>query len=488
MSFFKDFHIIWQFIIVLFVVNTLIALYTVFHRPRSISSVFAWMFALIFLPGIGFFLYLFAGRGIDREIIRRYAAEKNNQLANINARIEKQNQNVEAHLDCPNSSLLKNFLNSQEGTILTKGNQVEVITDGQEKFDRLFKDLEEAKETIHIEYYAIFNDQIGNAFLAVLVKKAKEGLKVRVLFDPFGGDIRLKFFKPLIESGGEVLPFITAHKFIRKTRLNYHLHRKIVVIDGAISWTGGFNVGDQYLTITKKFGFWRDTHFRIVGTASYGFQEIFLRDWNVSALKQNRRLPYDLNDFKIIEPAKTESVSIHVVADGPEDDLQILKGSFIKMLLGAKKRVWFQTPYLIPDDSMIEAILIAVRSGIDVRIMIPCMPDHPFIYRATQYYANFLHQHGVKIYIYHGGFLHAKVVLMDDYLSSFGTANQDIRSYALNFEVNAFAYNKQLNQQLSQIFEADMQQSILLTDAMIAQQPRRLRIKQSFSRLMSPIL
>lgn len=488
MSFLKDLHIVWQILIVFFTFNTIIALYTVFHRPRSIASVFAWMFALIFIPGIGFLLYLFAGRGIDREIIKKYANQQNDQIAEINARIESQNQQLKGNIVPNGEGLLKNFLKNHEETLLTKGNQVEVITDGKEKFSRMFRDIEQAKETIHVEYYAIFNDKIGNAFLNLLVKKAQEGVQVRVIFDPFGGNVRLKFFKPLSDSGGQVLPFITAHKFIRKTRLNYHLHRKIVIIDGKISWTGGFNVGDQYLTLTKKFGFWRDTHFRIVGMASYGFQEIFLRDWNVSALDPSQRLSYDLDYFKFIEPSQESAVSIHVVGDGPEDEAQTLKGSFIKMLLGAKKRVWFQTPYLIPDDSMIEAILMAVQSGIDVRIMIPCMPDHPFIYRATQYYANFLHQHGVKIYIYHGGFLHAKVVLMDDMLSSFGTMNQDIRSYALNFEVNAFAYSEPLNRQLTQIFEADVEQSILLTDAMIEQQPRSLRFKQSFARLMSPIL
>ena len=179
---------------------------------------------------------------------------------------------------------------------------------------------------------------------------------------------------------------------------------------------------------------------------------------------------------------------MQVVADGLDDDDQILKGGFIKMILSAKKRVWIQSPYLIPDDSMLDALSIAVRSGVDVRIMIPSMPDHPFIYRATQYYANFLHKKGAKIYIYNGGFLHAKTMIVDHELSSFGTTNQDIRSYALNFEVNAFAYNQEITDELATIFKADLLESTLLTSDMIQAQSKWLRFKQAFSRLLSPIL
>ena len=179
---------------------------------------------------------------------------------------------------------------------------------------------------------------------------------------------------------------------------------------------------------------------------------------------------------------------MQIVSDGPETETQILKGGFVKMILAAEKSIWIQTPYLIPDDSMMNALEIAIHSGVDVRIMIPCMPDHPFIYRATQHYANYLHRRGAKIYIYENGFLHAKTVMMDDTICSFGTTNQDIRSYALNFEVNAFVYDQEVTAQLKTIFEEDMLQSTLLTDEMLAKQSYWLRFKQNFSRLLSPIL
>ena len=265
------------------------------------------------------------------------------------------------------------------------------------------------------------------------------------------------------------------------------MHRKIVVIDGKIGWTGGFNVGDQYLSRSEKFGYWRDTHGRIVGTASFSLQEIFIRDWNASVKNESDQLDYEERYF-VIEKDTGGQAEIQVVADGPENKIDILKSAFVKMILSADEKVWIQTPYLIPDDVMFNALVTAARSGVDVRIMIPNMPDHPFIYRATQYYANLLHKMGIKIYHYDNGFLHAKTIVMDDNLCSFGSTNQDIRSYELNFEVNAFVYDETLTKQMQQIFLADQEKCYVLTDEIIANQSYWLRFKQNFSRLLSPIL
>ncbi|KAF1301491.1 cardiolipin synthase [Enterococcus saccharolyticus] len=483
-----DLAIAYQVIWGLIILNTIGAFITVFRKPRSIASVLAWMMTLVFLPGIGFILYAFCGRGIDGEIVYRFSEDHQNRIAEINDIIEQNNEHFHQTVKTPESELLKRYFRNMEESPVTKGNDVTFYTDGKEKFKGLFEDIRQATDNVHVEYYAFFDDKIGNAFLDILVEKAKEGVEVRVVFDPWGGKTNEKFFRPLIEAGGKVVAFITSRNLIRKTRLNYHLHRKIVVIDGKIGWTGGFNVGDQYLEVTKKFGYWRDTHARIVGTATFTLQEVFIRDWNASIMNPEDALEYEDRYFVVPNRAEAGNVSLQIVADGPESEEQILKGGFTKMLLAAEKRIWIQTPYLIPDDAMINAILVAVRSGVDVRIMIPCMPDHPFIYRATQYYANYFQRRGVKIFNYQGGFIHAKTIVMDDNICSFGTTNQDIRSYALNFEVSAFAYNEELTNQLAQIFEKDMKSSALLTNEMINQQSYWLRFKQNFSRLLSPIL
>lgn len=484
----KEFDILYQVLVFLITINTIVAFITIFRRPRSIASIFAWMMTLVFIPGFGFLLYLFCGRGIDGEIVYKYAEKYQGRITEINRSIQEHNLQYHQTVKTPESKLLENYFKNTEESPLSKGNDVVFYTDGYSKFESLFDDILNAKHHIHIEYYAIFHDEIGTQLRDLLVKKAKEGVEVRLIFDPWGGNVTMRFFKSLIQAGGEVVPFITSRNLIKKTRLNYHLHRKIVVIDSVIGWTGGFNVGDQYLGKSKKFGHWRDTHARIYGTAVFTLQEIFIRDWNASALKKVAKLDYAQDYFQLPDYDAIRNVTMQIVADGPENFEEILHGGFIKMILAAEKRVWIQSPYLIPDDTMINALLIAVRSGIDVRIMIPCMPDHPFIYRATQYYANYLTKRGVKIYLYQDGFIHAKTIIMDDTIASFGTTNQDIRSYSLNFEVSAFAYNREVVTILASHFENDMQQSILLTNRMIADQSYWLRFKQNFSRLLSPIL
>ncbi|WP_122644972.1 cardiolipin synthase [Enterococcus mediterraneensis] len=472
----------------LILVNTVGAIVTVFRRPRSITSVLAWLLTLIFFPVLGFLIYLFCGRGIDGETMYRFKQEHISRITEINGLIHQNNKKFHRTVKTSGSELLEKYLRNVEESPLAKGNAVSFYTDGKEKFAALFEDIRQAKNNIHVEYYAFFDDQIGNEFLDLLVEKAKEGVEVRVIFDPWGAKgSKPKFFDPLVAAGGKATAFITSRDLIRKTRLNYHLHRKIVVIDGLIGWTGGFNVGDQYLGRSKKFGYWRDTHGRIVGTASFTLQEIFIKDWNASVQNEEDQLEYEERYFMMPEE-ECGNVSMQIVSDGPESEEEILKSGFVKMILAAEEKLWIQTPYLIPDDTMINALLIAVRSGVDVRIMIPDMPDHAFIFRATQHYANYLHKRGVKIYSYNNGFLHSKTIVMDDLISSFGSTNQDIRSYSLNFEVSAFVYDEEVTKEMQQIFEADMKNCTLLTDEIIENQGRWLRFKQNFSRLLSPIL
>lgn len=476
----------------LLLLNTTAALITVFRKPRNISSVLAWILTLTFLPGIGFLIYLFCGRGIDGQKVFNLTAYEKERMAQIKELVDKDNQKSDGSLDInllTDARVLNKYFRNMDASPLSKRNSLSIFTDGKEKFAALFEDIRNAKETVHVEYYSFFNDNIGNRFLDLLSEKVREGVSVYLIYDPWGSPgADKKFFKHFVEAGGNVTPFITSKDMIRKTRLNYHLHRKIVVIDGKIGWTGGFNVGDQYLGESKKFGYWRDTHIRLIGTSVFSLQEIFIMDWNASVQDKTQKMDYLEEYFQIAEDSALENLALQVVSDGPDTEEEILKSGFIKMILSAEKSVWIQTPYLIPDESMINALLIAVRSGIDVRIMIPCMPDHPFIYRATQYYANYLHNRGVKIYMYQNGFLHAKTMIIDNEICMVGTTNQDIRSYALNFEVSAFIYDTGIAEKLTHIFEHDMTDCLLLTDKMISEQSHWLIFKQNFSRLLSPIL
>lgn len=477
--------------IIVISINTILAFYVVFRRKRSVATAWAWLIILLIFPILGFILYGFFGRGLSQENL--FAINKQNHigLRNVQKMIPRFQKRAGKSDTAHKAQVAIEYFNQNREAPLSKNNKIKLYTDGHEKFRDLMSDIQNAKETINIEYYSFYNDDIGNQILNLLVKKAQEGIKVHLIYDAWGSfGATSKWFDKLRKAGGKVLPFITSRNMILRYRINYHLHRKIVVIDGRIAWTGGFNVGDQYLGKKKKFGYWRDTHVRIIGSAALLLQERFVMDWNASITKISQVITFseklfpDLNEDEITE----NNVATQIVADGPDSELPYMRNGMMRLMLLARKRLWIQTPYLIPDDAMIATWQIIVKSGVDLRIMIPSKPDHPFIYRATQWYANQLTKMGIKIYIYDNGFLHAKTIVGDFDYAVVGSMNQDYRSYSLNFEDMAVFYDSNINNELAQIFEEDMQNSHLLTIEEIQNQSRYLRSLQSFSRLLSPIL
>ncbi len=476
---------------IIFVMNTIGAIILVFHTPRNIAATWAWLLVLVLLPIIGFVLFMFTGRGMAHaKLFKMHEADR----IGLKEVITAQRAAVPKLERTPVDDIIKQrqqiveLFRRIDRAPLTRRNEVRIITDGHEKFAELLKDIAASEHSIHIEYYTIYPDQIGTKLREALVERAQAGVEVRVVYDAFGSHgTTPKFWQRLTDVGGQAVPFVTSTNAIARFRLNYHDHRKIVVLDGKVGYTGGFNVGDQYLGEDPKFGYWRDTHLRIVGHGVQLLQMRFMMDWNAS-VPDNKRLIYTTHYFPAPDLVVSGSTSLQVVTSGPDSATEQIKLGYIKYINEAKKRVWLQSPYLVPDDSMIAALRMAAAAGVDVRIMIPCMPDHPFIYRATQYYAKLLHGYGVKIYVYQNGFLHAKTMLVDDDLSTVGSANQDFRSYGLNFEVNTFMYDGDINQQLADIYLDDIEHSELLTDNIIASWSHWLRFKQMFSRLLSPVL
>lgn len=269
-------------------------------------------------------------------------------------------------------------------------------------------------------------------------------------------------------------------------RLNYRNHRKLGIIDGKIGYIGGFNVGDEYLGLHPKFGYWRDTHLRIVGTAVYAIQTRFILDWNQAS--HLHEIQYSPEYF----PGKIEeiigNIGMQIVSSGPDSEWEQIKNGYIKMITSAKESVYIQTPYFIPDASLLDTLRIAALSGIDVKIMIPNKPDHMFVYWATYSYIGEMLKAGAKIYIYENGFIHAKTILVDRKIASVGTANIDMRSFRLNFEVNAFIYSEQIANELTDDFLKDMDLSTHLTADQYSKRSLWIRFKESFSRLLSPLL
>lgn len=483
-------EIVRWLLIAIVVVNEVAAIFTVFREQREIAATWAWLLVLMLIPVIGFILYAFLGRKLPHKRLNLMKSQTQLKLKEALETQKKQFINMpkpKYHTTQMYRRTIMLFQNI-DGAFLTRHNHLDIYTEGEKLFARMFDEIAAAKKSIHIEFYTIYNDKLGNQLRTLLEQKAAEGVEVRVLYDSWGSmGVHPSFYDGLRENGGYAAPFLLARSNIFDFRLNYRDHRKIVVLDGKIGYIGGFNIGDQYMGWVKKFGPWRDTHLRIVGGGVYGLQQRFIGDWNASMRKRQDKIEHYRTYFPEIS-VTNGGTALQTVSSGPEANLEKIKMGYLRLINAAQDHIWIQTPYLIPDDSVLDALKVAAKSGIDVRIMIPCKPDHPFVYRATQYYARSLAKEGVTIYTYQKGFLHAKTMMIDGKMSSVGSANLDFRSFKLNFEINTFIYDRWTTDQLEQIFINDIRNSHVETAEMFAKQSHWLHFKQRFSRLLSPIL
>lgn len=475
-------------VIVILISNIGLAIALIFLERRDPTATWAWLLVLFFIPIFGFFIYLLLGRQLREKHLFRWEGRHKigiDQL--IDYQIEAIEQGTfDFRLDDTAHYQDMIYLHLRNNhAVLTQDNDIQIFNDGTAKFDALIHDLEQAKDHIHFQYYILRLDQLGKRIYEVLIRKAKQGVKVRVLFDDIGSrGLHKRHLKELVAHGGEVEAFFPATLPLINPRLNYRNHRKIVVIDGRIGYVGGFNVGDEYLGLNRRFGYWRDTHLRIEGSSVHPLQTRFILDWNQASEKND--IEYAERYFPII-PRKG-SVGVQIVSSGPDEQWEQIKDGYLKMIFIAKKYIYIQTPYFIPDVSFLDALRIACLSGIDVRIMIPNKPDHMFVYWATYSNVGLLLKAGAKVYIYENGFLHTKQIVVDDELSTVGTANIDVRSFKLNFEINAFIYDRETSHELAELFEQDMLLSTELTYDMYLERTRMIKIKESVSRLLSPIL
>lgn len=467
---------------VLFIINIILAGIIIFFERQNASTTWAWLMVLVLIPLLGFILYLIFNKNFSRKHMFYWADQ---DKVGIKTQVSEQINTIKNEtyqFYNPISELYKDhiFMHLEKnGAILTENNHVDIYTDGQEKFDALFKDIHQAKDHIHIQYYIIHDDGLGTELVDALTEKAKQGVQVRVLYDHMGSrGISKNFYNGLIAAGGLVEVFFPHFNY------NYRNHRKLAIIDGSIGYIGGFNVGDEYLGLDEKFGYWRDTHLRTKGNGVHALQTRFILDWNQASKEKN--FTYEARFFP--EFPQVGHVGMQVVSSGPDAEWQHIKNGYVKMIVTAKKYIYLQTPYFIPDDTLLDTLKIAALSGVDVRIMIPDKPDHMFVYWATLSNMGELLRAGAKVYIYENGFIHAKTLIADDAIASVGTANFDSRSFSLNFEVNAFIYDEQKTQELRTTFEKDIQVSKELTLEDYQKRSLIIKIKESISRLLSPIL
>lgn len=467
--------------------NIIFAILLIFFERRNPTSTLLWIMVLTFLPGLGFILYLFIGQDLSKKKMFATKELDDHYFKDIVLKQENQMENQEYRYKDPNyrvyEGLIKMHLMSA-GSFFTQDNKIDIYFEGQDKFTALIESINNAKSYVYLQYYILKSDGLGQRVIDALCNKAEEGLEVKVLTDGMGGrNLKKRDIKRLEKSGAQVGIFFPPFLPYLSLRINYRNHRKICIIDGYESYVGGFNIGDEYLGLSKKFGHWKDAHLKIVGSAISSLQWRFFLDWRFATGEEiNRCQSY------IHTKDDLGNSGVQIVSSGPDSKWPSVKDGYLKMISTAREKLYIETPYFIPDDSILEALRLAGLSDLDVRVMIPCKPDHPFVYWASLSYIGDLLKAGVRFFSYEKGFLHSKVLLMDDFVSSVGTANLDIRSFKLNFEVNAFVYDEEINLKLTEKFINDLDYCKEITLEEYEKQSRIVKIKESFSRLLSPIL
>lgn len=471
--------IIWS---IIFLINILCAVSLIFIERREPTTTWAWLLIILLFPAFGFIIYLIFGQNLSRQKIFREKTvddeKKTKEFIRQFKEEKKSNRIAKEH----EALVRMNYNNS--GSIYTTGNQVKTYTNGEDKFRDLFEDIKNAKSFIHIEYYIFRLDDLGLKILDALRLKVLEGVEVRLLVDGMGSKyIRSKEIKFINSLGIKFAIFFPGILPYVNVRINYRNHRKIVVVDGHIGYVGGFNVGNEYVNNGKRFKFWRDTHIRIKGEAVNELNKRFILDWDYASTEK-------IENFEKYFPKQDDydSVGIQIVSSGPDHEEEYIKNAYMKIINNAKKSVYIQTPYLVPDEPMLDALRIAALSGLDVRLIVPGKPDHFFMEWILSANIGELINVGVKIYRYQKGFIHSKTIVSDGEVCSIGTSNLDIRSFKLNFEVNAFIYDDRISKQQEKIFFKDQEDSKLVTQKEYDNRSRWLKIKEAIIRLISPIL
>ncbi len=479
-------HHMPAYIILLHVITLVIVLFR--ERKRPVSTI-SWVFTLLFLPVLGVLLYIFLGTAryvnVKRKFGKKLLLDKEYHQI-IRSQLEHLQQDS-AFCDEQSSPYLDMITmhTKTANSLYSDDNALTLLPSAQEKYSLMFADIRAAKKSVHVMYYIFRNDNIGNRLIDLLTEKAKEGVEVRLIYDSFGNlKTPAKTFQRLTKAGGQVIKFLP-HPLLNLLRVNYRNHRKIVVIDGEIGYLGGINIGDEYLGLDKTKTPWRDTHLRIVGSSVASLQLRFLQDWQYLKDEKMEEKEAAKKYFSVRSDAGNSALQI--VSSGPDSPAQQIKYGFVKMMAGARKTLYLQTPYLIPDDTIADSLKIAVNSGVDVRVMIPGIPDKKFVYYATLSYVEELLQAGVRVYAY-DGFLHSKMMVADSSIATLGTTNMDIRGFQLAFEVNAFIYDADFAAQCSKMFTNDMKSCRELDLETFSKRSHRSKMKESIFRLLSPLM
>ena len=453
---------------------------------RSPTKTVAWLLVLAFLPFVGFVLYILFGRNLRK---KRWVRGKGPiDYSVVEDVVERyidsvlSDKTVSAVLGTKDR--LMYLLIQSADAPLTVNNRLRVLKDAHEKYPVLFEMIEGAVDHIHLEYYIIRDDAVGRRLVNLLVKKAREGVEVRLLFDAVGSSgFSRKNRRQLEQAGVQVGVFLPVWVPFLNSRVNYRNHRKLAVVDGTRALVGGINIGEEYLGKNPQMGYWRDTQLLIEGDGVNSLQLIFLMDWYF-ATKEN----FSMEKYFFKNEVLPDNHYVQIAASGPDTHWESIHQMYFSIISTAEDSLYITSPYFIPDDSIMMALKTAALSGVDVRLIIPGKPDYKVIHWASHSYLEEVMEAGVRVYQYKKGFVHAKVLISDGVIASVGTANMDPRSFHHNFEVNAFVYSREVVEDIEYQFFQDISDSEELILELYRRKPLPRKLGESTARLLSPIL
>ena len=476
---------------VLYVLMVLGTCVRIINDTPNTSKTLSYLLLALFLPVAGMIIYFSIGTNYrKRKLYTKKIIKDEKLLQELTSSIIHTSELVMAQqkTEVGNFMKLAKLLLNGSLSKLSAHNQVELLLNGEQKFPEVIKAMKAAKHHIHLEYYIYEDDVIGNQIKEVLIEKAKEGVEVRFIYDDFGSrSIRKTVVPELTKAGVKCVPFYKVIFLALANRINYRNHRKIIIIDGYIAFTGGINVSDKYINSTSntKQQFWRDTHVKLTGEAVYYLQYLFINDWNFCS--DEEFLPAKVY-FSAPAPGKEVGAVVQVASSGPDSDNPTILYALLDAIGLAEEEILITTPYFIPGESLTHELTVASLSGIKVKILVPDRSDSVIVDAAGRSYYGELLKSGVEIYLYKGGFIHAKTLVSDSQLAIVGTANMDHRSFDLNFEVNTIIYDADFANQLRDVFYDDLKHAVKIDLASWYDRPVYKQFFERVARLLSHLL
>jgi cardiolipin synthase len=481
-----DWGTFWLIVLLVYLATMISVAIMIILERRSPHKTAAWVLALILLPVLGVLFYLFFGQEYRKQkMFSRKGVKSLGKFRRLSSVQLREISDAQLNLSpaaVEKEKIIRLLLNNSN-SVFTTGNNLKLLNNGRETFDAIFKAIRAARHHIHLEYYIIENDKIGNELKNLLIEKRRDGVEVRIIVDDVGSrSLGEAFMDELRENGVEIYSFMEIRFPSLTSRVNYRNHRKIIVIDGKTGFTGGVNFADRYLEGLKGIGPWRDTHLQLEGDAVACLQVVFAADWYF-VINEN------LVGKKYFPPlTESPGIPVQIAASGPDSDWENISQAFFTAFSGAQSRIYVATPYLMPPDHILAALTTAALSGIDVRIILPEKSDARISKWCSFSYIEGMLDAGIRVYFYQRGFIHSKVVVVDGIFSTLGTTNLDFRSLETNFEVNAFIYDAVFSAKIERRFTDDLRNSREIKPDEWKCRKWQNKLRESLAHIVSPML